>query len=125
MGGFGRHVKRAPGIDRHFESLGFEGADGELQLRPGFAAFATLQKTLEGATFVGPIAAPTGSRLYHFRRADGTEWIAGWSAEDRSAEIVLPRPASLVLSRDGQELTSTGETVGIDAAPRYFRLEPE
>jgi hypothetical protein len=105
--------------------LGFEASDGGLQLRPSFAAFVTLQRLLEGARFLGPLKSPSGVRLYHFRTDDNAEWVAGWSAEDIPAQADLPRPSRFALTREGQELTLSGDRVEIDAAPRYFRLDPE
>ncbi len=105
--------------------LGFEMADGSLQTRPSFRAFANLQCLLDGASFQGTLPCSAGARLYHFHAADGTDCIAGWSADDAPTEVELPRPVSTALSRDGQELTVSGETLTVDGAPRYLQLEPE
>jgi tRNA A-37 threonylcarbamoyl transferase component Bud32 len=91
--------------------------------RPGFHALRTLVRELDGARLEGVLPAPPPARLYRFRRADGTEVVVGWSAADRPARATLPRPAVVVVGRDGEERpASEGVEVEVDAAPRYFRL---
>jgi hypothetical protein len=78
---------------------------------------------LDGARLEEVLAAPPLARLYRFRRADGAEVVVGWSAADRPARATLPRPAVVVIGRDGEERRAPeGVEVDIDASPRYFRL---
>jgi tRNA A-37 threonylcarbamoyl transferase component Bud32 len=91
--------------------------------RPSFHALKTLVRELDGARLEEVLAAPPPARLYRFRRADGAEVVVGWSATDRPARAMLPRPAVIVIGRDGEERRAPeGVEVDIDASPRYFRL---
>lgn len=103
--------------------------DGRLDLRrrPGFAALATLVRQLRGAVFLRPLAAPPGASLYLFRRRDGGELVAGWSASGRQ-RANLPRPARAIVARDGERQDVAGSSEagrpGIELSPsvRYFLL---
>ena len=91
--------------------------------RPSFRALQTLARELDGARLEEVLTAPPPVRLYRFRRPDGAEVVAGWSAEDRPAPAVLPRPARAVTGRDGEALpVPEGTGVEVDASPRYFLL---
>ena len=103
--------------------LSHETGDGNLRQRPSFAAFATLQHLLEGATFLGPLETSPPRRLYHFRTADGAELVAGWTADSTPLAARLPRPSRGAIGLDGQELQVSGSQIEIDGSPRYFWLE--
>lgn len=101
-----------------------DGSSG-LNLRPSFHAFSTLYEQLEGATFLRPLAAPESQRLYHFRRG-GEEAVVAWSDRDNATVAKLPRRASRVVGRDGEELPPpAGEEIEINGSPRYFWLETD
>ncbi len=76
--------------------------------RPSFHALKTLVRELDGARLEEVLAAPPPARLYRFRRPDGAEVVVGWSAADRPARAALPRPAVVVIGRDGEELAGPG-----------------
>ena len=106
--------------------LGYDSGDGTLTQRPSFTAFANLHRNLEGATFLGPIETVAPYRLYSFQLEDRTEMIAGWTTDDSTAEIQLPRPARSGLDRDGSQLANLpAERVTLSGSPCYFELEPE
>jgi len=106
--------------------LAYPGADGRPVRRPAFAALATLVRELEGSTFVGPLPAEPPARLYHFRRADGSELAVGWSAAPQAAHAALPRPAREIITRDGTPAPPpTGTAVTLVPSPRYFLLAEE
>lgn len=94
----------------------------ELRRRPSFRAFRTLLALLEGAVFLAPLPSPETGRLYHFRRANGTELVVGWSVGTEGLRVTLPRPAVEVTERDGDRGTATGPIVAIGPSPRYFEL---
>ncbi len=91
--------------------------------RPSFYALRTLARELDGARLEEVLPAPSPVRLYRFRRPDGAEIVVGWSAADRPARATLPRPAVVVMGRDGEESPAPeGVEVDVNASPRYFRL---
>jgi len=91
--------------------------------RPSFLALKTLIRELDGARLEAVLPAPSPARLYRFRRLDGTEVVAGWSATDQTVRATLPRPAVAVTGRDGEELPASGGTeVEVGASPKYVRL---
>jgi tRNA A-37 threonylcarbamoyl transferase component Bud32 len=91
--------------------------------RPSFRALQTLVRELDGARLEEVLPASPPARLYRFRRPDGAEVVAGWSAADRPVDAVLPRPARTVTGRDGEALpVPEGTGVRLDASPKYFRL---
>ncbi len=95
--------------------------DGSLRRRPSFVAMATLIRELEGATFLAPLPAPDGARLYRFRRGDG-EVVVAWSREHPTM-VELPRPALEVTYRDGERRPApSAATVEAGPSPRYYRL---
>ena len=99
--------------------------DGALRRRASFHALRTLHAELDGATFLGPIEPASGPdeavHLYHFRRADGGETLAGWSI-DGARQVRLPRPATAIVGRDGGSEKAEGEMARVDGSVRYFRL---
>jgi tRNA A-37 threonylcarbamoyl transferase component Bud32 len=96
-------------------------SDGSLRRRPSWHALRTLIDQVEGATFEGPLPAPDGAFLYHFSRG-GDDLVVGWSVSGR-ARAALPRPASEVVSRDGQPLApAAGTDVDLGSSPTYFHL---
>jgi hypothetical protein len=96
---------------------------GGLRLRPSCLAFATLYQQLEGSTLVGLLESAEPRRQYQFRRQDGAEIVAAWSADDTPVRATLPRTVTRAVDRDGQELpVPAGVEVEIDGAPRYFWL---
>jgi hypothetical protein len=101
-----------------------EPAGAALRRRPAFHALATLVRELEGTTLVGPLPAPPAGRLYLFRRGDGSEVVAAWSAAG-AGRAVLPRPVRATIGRDGQALPSPrGAAVELGPSPAYHFLEP-
>jgi tRNA A-37 threonylcarbamoyl transferase component Bud32 len=93
--------------------------------RPSFRALQTLVRELDGARLEEVLPTSPPARLYRFRRADGAEVVAGWSAADRPVQARLPRPAVAVTGRDGEALpVPAGVEVEVGASPRYFRLVP-
>lgn len=91
--------------------------------RPSFQALKTMIRELDGARLEEVLPAPPPARLYRFRRPAGTEVVVGWSATDRPARAVLPRPAVVIVERDGEKRAApAGVEVEVGAAPRYFRL---
>ncbi|HEY7213980.1 MAG TPA: hypothetical protein VIC28_05080, partial [Thermoanaerobaculia bacterium] len=96
-----------------------------LRRRPSFHALKTLIRELEGARLEAVLPAPSPACLYHFRRADGAEVVAGWSAADRPVKATLPRPVVSVIGRGGEDLpVPSGIEVEVSSSPRYFRLLP-
>ncbi len=90
--------------------------------RPAFQALKTLESELAGATLERILPAPLPAHLYHFRRPDGGELVAGWSARGE-AEADLPRPARAVRGRDGEPLPAPANTrVRLGPSTRYFDL---
>lgn len=103
--------------------LCFLETDGSFRMRPAFHALETLQEQLAGSTFLGPLKVAPPAWLYRFRTESGDEVIVGWSTAGK-VEVALPRPASRIVGRDGQQLgAATGPTVEVDPSPRYFWLE--
>jgi hypothetical protein len=89
--------------------------------RPSFLALKTLIRQLDGARLEEVLPAPPPARAYRFRRPDGAEVVVGWSAAG-TVKAVLPRPASAVIGRDGEELSAARPEVELGASPRYFLL---
>lgn len=75
---------------------------GSLRRRPAFRALATLQRLLGGAVCEGVLPAPHGAHLYRFRRAEGGELVAAWSAAGE-IEAELPWKPSAHVERGGGE----------------------
>ncbi len=93
--------------------------------RPSFHALKTLIRELDGARLEAVLPAPPPACLYQFRRTDGAEIVAGWSAADRPVKAVLPRPAISVTGRGGEALAvPAGTELEVSSSPRYFRLRP-
>ena len=93
--------------------------------RPGFHALRTLVRELDGARLEEVLPVPPPARLYRFRHRAGTEVVVGWSAADQPARATLPRPAVVVIGRDGEKAAApAGVEVEVDGSPRYFRLAP-
>ena len=96
-------------------------SDGSFRRRPSWHALRTLIQQVEGATFNGPLPAPEGAYLYHFKHGD-QELVVGWSMSGR-AKALLPRPPSEALSRDGHPISVTdGVDVDLGPSPVYFQL---
>ena len=96
-------------------------SDGSFRRRPSWHALRTLIQQVEGATFNGPLPAPEGAYLYHFKH-DDQELVVGWSMSGR-AKALLPRPPSEALSRDGHPISVTdGVDVDLGPSPVYFQL---
>ncbi|HVS02677.1 MAG TPA: lipopolysaccharide kinase InaA family protein, partial [Thermoanaerobaculia bacterium] len=77
--------------------------DGKLRRRPAYHALAALARLLEGATFLGPLTAPSPAYLYHFRDAAGGELVAAWCRQG-SVEADLPWRPAAAIGRGGEEL---------------------
>jgi hypothetical protein len=88
--------------------------------RPSFLALKTLIQQLDGARLEEVLPAPEPARLYRFQRAD-EEIVVGWSTAG-TVKAGLPRPASKVTSRDGEEMAGIGPEVELGLSPLYFRL---
>jgi hypothetical protein len=49
--------------------------------------------------------------------------VVGWSATDRPGRATQPRPAIVVVGRDGEKIAAPPRVeVEVGASPRYFRL---
>jgi hypothetical protein len=93
-----------------------------LRRRPAFAAMQTLIRELEGSSFVGPVMAPEGGYLHHFKRNDD-EVAVGWSRHEE-IQAELPRTAARVIGRDGDERpVPDGTAVTLTESPAYYVLE--
>ncbi|MCW8985710.1 MAG: hypothetical protein OQK55_10235, partial [Thermoanaerobaculales bacterium] len=96
-------------------------SDGSLRRRPSWNALRTLIDRVEGATFEGPLPAPDGAYLYHFKR-DDHELVVGWSVAT-GARARLPRPASEAVSRDGKSVPVTDRVeIDLGPSPVYYRF---
>jgi len=90
--------------------------------RPSFHALRTLVAELQGSQLEEILPAPPPAHLYRFRRPDGAEVVAGWSARG-AARATLPRPAASVCGRGGEpQLAPAGREVELGPSVRYFRL---
>ncbi|HEY8019915.1 MAG TPA: hypothetical protein VIH93_02370, partial [Thermoanaerobaculia bacterium] len=90
--------------------------------RPSFHALRTHVEELQGSQLEEILPAPPPAHLYRFRRPDGAEVVAGWSARG-IARVTLPRPAATVRGRDGETLPApAGPEVELGPSVRYFRL---
>jgi len=110
---------------------------GGLRLRPAYRALATVQRMLDGATFLGPVdaagqpltgldaAAADPVRRYRFRTADGVDRVVAWSTAGRG-ETDVPRRACRTVSRDGAELPAPASArIAVTGSPSYLDLEAE
>jgi hypothetical protein len=96
-------------------------SDGSLRRRPAWQALRTLIERIEGANFQGPLPAPDGSYLYHFKH-DEHELVVGWSVSG-NVRTTLPEPAFEAISRDGEPLpVERGHEVVLGQSPTYFYL---
>jgi hypothetical protein len=96
-------------------------SDGSLRRRPAWKALRTLIDQVEGSIFEGPLPAPEGAYLYHFKSGD-QEFVVGWSVKG-GARATLPRPAAAAYSRDGESLpVSDGNEIDVGPSPVYHRL---
>jgi len=96
-------------------------SDGSLRRRPAWDALRTLIDQVEGTTFEGPLPAPNGAYLYHFKHSDH-ELVVGWSVS-KGERAALPRPISEAVSRDGGPMSVTdGLDVDLGPSPIYYRL---
>ena len=96
-------------------------SDGSLRRRPAWQALRTLIERIEGANFQGPLPAPDGSYLYHFKH-DEHELVVGWSVSG-NVRTTLPEPAFEAISRDGEPLpVERGHEVVLGPSPTYFYL---
>jgi tRNA A-37 threonylcarbamoyl transferase component Bud32 len=90
--------------------------------RPSFFAFKTMLRELDGARLESVLSAPPPARLYLFRRPDGGETAAAWSAGG-PATVNLPRPAVSAVSRNGEELpVPDSAEVSVTGSVVYWRL---
>jgi tRNA A-37 threonylcarbamoyl transferase component Bud32 len=96
--------------------------DGSLRRRPAFAALATLERELAGATCLGPRALPAPARATAFRRRDGgATWVA-WTTGGRLAWRP-PAPVERAIGRDGDALEPSPDgTVALGSAPVYLHF---
>ncbi|MGE5232907.1 MAG: lipopolysaccharide kinase InaA family protein [Acidobacteriota bacterium] len=96
--------------------------DSGLRRRPAFAALATLERQLAGATFLGPLPAAPGAWLYRFRGAAGRPLMVGWSRVPGTRQR-LPGAVTRATGRDGAALSLSGCEVELGPAPVYLELE--
>jgi len=89
--------------------------------RPSFLALKTLIRQLDGSRLEAVLPAPPPARLYRFRQKSGDEVVVGWSSAG-TVKAALPRPATGVINRDGEEGAAEGLQVELGPSPRYFRL---
>jgi tRNA A-37 threonylcarbamoyl transferase component Bud32 len=91
--------------------------------RPGFSALKTLLRQLDGCRLERVLPTAAAARLWLFRRPDGGETAVGWSVGSGPARVTLPRPATSVAGRDGEELpVPDGLEAEVRSGVRYFRL---
>ena len=96
-------------------------SDGSLRRRPALDALRTLINRVEGATFEGPLPAPDGAYLYHFKQ-DDHELVVGWSLSGK-VRASLPKTVAEAISRDGKPLpVQLGLEVDLGPSPVYFFL---
>jgi len=96
-------------------------SDGSLRRRPSWDALRTLIERVGGATFEGPLPAPDGAYLYHFKRGDH-ELVVGWSLSP-NIRASLPGNLAEATSRDGNPLQVQDEDeVVLGPSPIYFHL---
>jgi len=97
-------------------------AGGGLRRRPSFRALQTLVRELAGSVLEEVLPAPPPARLYLFRRPDGAEVVAGWSAVG-GVRAALPRAAVAARDRDGEPFAPpAGREVELASGVRYFTL---
>ncbi len=90
--------------------------------RPAFHALRALAAELAGSRLEEILPSPPPACLYRFRKPDGTEVVAAWSAQG-TARATLPRPAASVAGRDGEPLpVPAGSEVELGPSVKYFRL---
>lgn len=91
--------------------------------RPSFFTLKTLLRELDGCRLERVLPSGETARLWLFRRPDGGETAVGWSIGSTPARVTLPRPATSVAGRDGEELpVPEGLEVEVRPGVRYFRL---
>jgi tRNA A-37 threonylcarbamoyl transferase component Bud32 len=96
-------------------------SDGSLRRRPAWQALRTLIERVEGANFQGPLPAPDGSYLYHFKH-DEHELVVGWSVSG-NVRASLPMTVVEAISRDGEPLpVQRGQEISLGPSPAYFYL---
>jgi tRNA A-37 threonylcarbamoyl transferase component Bud32 len=96
-------------------------SDGSLRRRPSWYALQTLIDRVEGATFLGPLPAPEGAYLYHFKHGDH-QIVVGWSVSEK-VRTSLPEIAVEAISRDGEPLpVERGHEVDLGPSPTYYYL---
>jgi hypothetical protein len=94
---------------------------GALRRRPAWHAFRALVNQLEGATFLGPLAAPAGAYLYRFSRGE-EEVVVAWSPSP-GVRVDLARPPDEATGRDGQPMPApVGREIVLGRSPVYYRF---
>ena len=95
--------------------------DGRLRTRPAYAALATLQRQVAGATLVGRRPAPAGAFLLELAD-DAGRVVLGWSVTP-GVRVDLGARLDEVVERDGAPgPLPAGSEVVLGPSPRYFRL---
>jgi hypothetical protein len=84
--------------------------------RPGFFAYQTMTRYLEGSLFVEKEPSPW-AEVYHFRKA-GDPFAVCWTAGP-PREYRFRRPVARVLNRDGREAGPASSHLLIEGSPRY------
>ena len=94
-----------------------------LRRRPAWDALRTLIERVEGSTFEGPLSAPDGSYLYHFKQDDHTSCLFGWSLSDKVRASLALFSAVEAISRDGEPLPiPAGTEIVLGTSPVYYLL---
>ncbi len=95
--------------------------DATWRKRPSFAAFATMRRALEGATFLGRMNGGAGAaeRFFLFRGPDGAEFAVAWTCGSPGRRG-FERPIARIVDRDGrEELAGAGDIVLVTGSPKY------
>lgn len=87
-----------------------------LRRRPGFLAYTTMIRELEGGIFLGRERS-AWAEVFHFRR--GAESLAVCWTAGRPREYRFDRPISRILGRDGRGIAPAASGLRLEGSPRY------
>jgi hypothetical protein len=92
------------------------------EIRPSFRALQTLQRFLDGSTFLGR-EFHFRAWIFHFER--GKQRLAVVWTKKGSLDYRFNRPVSQIFDRDGQALALKEEIIKIEARPKYVFFETD
>jgi tRNA A-37 threonylcarbamoyl transferase component Bud32 len=94
-----------------------------LRRRPSWSALAFLGRALQGSRALGPVEAPAPLVVHSFERADGSRWLAAWSATDAALAWQVPATPRRLFDRDGRELPAPASAeLRVGASPLYVEV---